>query len=419
VSANKLLRARIVLPITTPPIENGTVEISGNRIVRVGRWNDFSASRQKSIDLGEAILFPGLVNAHCHFDYTDMAGQFLPPKSFTDWIKLITAAKGGWTYSDFAHSWLNGANMLLRSGTTCVADFENAPELLPEIWDATPLRVFSFLEMTGVKSRRDPKMILADAVKTIDSFGKSSRCVSGFAPHAPYSTLPELLRLSAQTASDRKQLLSIHVSESAEEFDMFTQSRGVMFKWLKKSERPMSDCGYRSPVRHLEKMGVLGKNLLAVHVNYLAHGDAKLLAQKGVSVVHCSRSHDFFSHCEFPFNELTKAGVNICLGTDSLATVKKSRGKKLELSLFSEMRAFAKKKPAVSAETILQMATVNGARALHMSGKIGELAPDAYADLITIPFCGNPSGAFDALIQHKQDVSASMIDGQWALQPSK
>jgi len=111
---------------------------------------------EKVLDLGEVILLPGLVNAHCHLDYTGMAGEFLPPKSFTDWIKLITAAKGGWTYSDFAQSWLNGAQMLLRNGTTTVADFENVPELLPEVWNATPLRVFSFLEMTGVKAAATP-----------------------------------------------------------------------------------------------------------------------------------------------------------------------------------------------------------------------------------------------------------------------
>ena len=142
------------------------------------------------------------------------------------------------------------------------------------------MRVFSFLEMTGVKSRRDPQLILDDAVKKIDSLGNFSRCVAGLAPHAPYSTMPELLRLSSQVAVERNWLLSTHVAESAEEFDMFTQARGAMFKWMRRNERPMSDCGLRSPVRHLEKAGALGKNLLAVHANYPAHGDIRLLAKR-------------------------------------------------------------------------------------------------------------------------------------------
>ena len=112
----------------------------------------------------------------------------------------------------------------------------------------------------------------------------------------------------------------------------------------------MSDCGGVSPVRHLDRQRVLGAHLLAVHVNHLARGDAALLARQKVSVVHCPRSHDYFKHQEFPFRTLTQAGVNVCLGTDSLATVRKHPKHKLELSLFDEMRAFAPAQPRVAAE---------------------------------------------------------------------
>ena len=135
-----ILRARTLLPVSRPPIDNGAVLIFNNRIRAVGLWSDLKSEVGAEIfDLGEVILLPGLVNAHCHLDYTDMAGELPPPKSFTDWIKLITWAKAVWTYSEFAQSWLNGARMLLRNGTTTVADFENVPELLPETWSATPL----------------------------------------------------------------------------------------------------------------------------------------------------------------------------------------------------------------------------------------------------------------------------------------
>jgi hypothetical protein len=90
-----------------------------------------------------------------------MGGQLPAPKTFLDWIPLITAAKSSWSYSDYAASWLNGAHMLLKSGTTTVADIEAMPDLLPEVWDATPLRVFSFLEMTGIRAKRDPAEIHA------------------------------------------------------------------------------------------------------------------------------------------------------------------------------------------------------------------------------------------------------------------
>ncbi len=140
-----MLRARLVLPVSSPPIEDGAICLSGNRIVSVGRWRDVPAgSRSDVFDLGESILLPGLVNAHCHLDYTNMAGELAPTKGFVNWLMLITASKGGWTYSDFATSWLAGAKMLVNTGTTTVGDVEMVPELLPEVWTATPLRVLSF-----------------------------------------------------------------------------------------------------------------------------------------------------------------------------------------------------------------------------------------------------------------------------------
>ena len=413
-----ILRARAILPVSRPPIENGAVVISGNIIRAVGSWPDLQARADEEIlDLGEVILLPGLVNAHCHLDYTGMAGEFLPPKSFTDWIKLITAAKGGWTYSDFAQSWLNGAQMLLRHGTTTVADFENVPELLPEVWSATALRVLSFLEMTGVKSRRDPGAILDEAVERINSLGKFPRSAASLAPHAPYSTVPDLLRLTAATARRRGWRLATHVAESVEESEMFHHARGVMFDWLARNQRDNSDCGLGSPVAHLARNNMLGENLIAIHANLLAPGDAELLGKSGVHVVHCPRSHDYFRHPPFLRQRLASAGVNLCLGTDSLATVRKTRKQNPELSMFDEMRELAANDPKLPPIEILRMATVNGARALGRTGQIGELSENALADLIAIPASVKTSETGEAVLAHDGPLCASMIDGNWAIPP--
>ncbi len=369
------------------------------------------------LDLGEVILLPGLVNAHCHLDYTNMAGELLPPKSFTDWIKLITAAKGGWTYSDFAQSWFNGARMLLRNGVTTVADFENVPELLPEVWSATPLRVFSFLEMTGVKSRRDPRAMLGAAAEKIRALGKSARHTAGFGPHAPYSTVPELLRLTAETARQHGWRVATHAAESVEESEMFQHARGVMFDWLARNQRDNSDCGLGSPVAHLARNGMLGENVTVIHANLLAPGDAEVLGRHHVHVVHCPRSHDYFSHPPFPRRQLAAAGVNLCLGTDSLATVRKVKQQPLELNLFEEMRQLAAADKSISPVEILRLATINGAKAMGMAGQIGELSENAFADLIAIPFAGKKADIYDAVLHHASTVAASMIDGQWAIAP--
>lgn len=412
-----IIRARILLPVTRPPLENGAVVISGNRVRAIGPWPDLARGVDGTIlDLGEVILLPGLVNAHCHLDYTDMAGQLPPPKRFTDWIASITAAKTAWDYSDYAHSWLRGARMLLEHGVTTVADIEAMPDLLPEVWNATPLRVFSFFEMTGIRARRHPREILREAVRKIDSL-KHPRCRALLSPHAPYSTLPELLRLTAAVARKRKWRVTTHVAESDQEFEMFKSAGGAMHDWLRRNERDNSDCGFGSPVAHLARNRLLGENLLAVHVNCLARGDATLLGRHRVHVVHCPRSHDYFQHPAFHRRRLASAGVNLCLGTDSLATVRRDSGKRPELDLFAEMRALAKRDRTVSPEEILRMATVNGARALGLAGQLGELAENVLADLVAIPFTGKRADIHNAVVHHASTVAASMIDGQWAIVP--
>jgi cytosine/adenosine deaminase-related metal-dependent hydrolase len=345
-----------------------------------------------------------------------MAGELPPPRVFTDWIGSITAAKTAWSYSDYARSWLRGAHQLLKTGVTTVADIEAMPDLLPEVWNATPLRIFSFFEMTGILSRRRPAEIIAEAVEKIDSL-RHPRNRAMLSPHAPYSTLPELLRRTATAARKRKWRVSTHIAESEQEFEMFQNAGGKMHDWLARNGRDNSDCRRGSPVAHFARNKLLGENVLAIHVNYLARGDATLLAKNKTHVVHCPRSHDYFKHAKFERERLANAGVNLCLGTDSLATTRKTGKPKPELDMFAEMQLLAGRDPTVSPVEILHMATVNGARALGLAGQIGELSKNANADLIAVPFAGKIANVHEALLQHSGSVSASMIDGQWAIPP--
>lgn len=412
-----VLRARVVAPITRPSFENGAVLVRGNEICAVGKWRQISTAAPAGspvVDLGDVAILPGLVNAHAHLDYSDMAGQLPPPHSFTDWIKLITEAKSGWQIGDFAASWINGARMLLESGTTTVADVEAAPVILPDVWAATPLRVFSFLEITGVRSRLAPRTVLAEVTCRAKKLCRPKRRV-GLAPHAPYSTTPAILKLAGRIARVNKWRLTTHVAESLEEDEMFRHARGPMFDWLKRNFRDMSDCGRRSPVAHLAQQGILGPDLLAVHANCLDQHDIALLARHATHVVHCPRSHHYFDHPPFQYRHLTRAGIRICLGTDSLATVLKKRAEHVTLDLFAEMRAFAAAFPGVQPATVLMHCTESGAAALGLEKRIGRLAPGMLADLIAVPCHGRLQRAEEEIIAHSGRVCASMIEGQFVL----
>ncbi len=133
--------------------------------------------------------------------------------------------------------------------------------------------------------------------------------------------------------------------------------------------------------------------------------------------MHCPRSHIYFRHEPFRLRRLLRAGVNVCLGTDSLASVETRRRHKLELNLFEEMRALANREPSLSPKRILQMATTAGARALGLVGQVGELIPGAFADVIAIPVSGERGDVYDRVLRHQGTVAASLIGGQWAVRP--
>ncbi len=287
-----------------------------------------------------------------------MAGQFPPPKVFADWLKLITEAKAGWGYSDYAESWLNGARMLVRTGTTTVADIEAVPQLLPKVWRATPLRVFSFLEMIGIRGQRQPAGHCSGsrgANRCAQALPRSPRALS---PHAPYSTVPELLRLSAQTARRRKWRLTTHLAESALEFEMFARGRGAMFDWLRAQRarhvglrpglaRPAPGAlrrAEREPAGRARELPRDG----GMRPCWPSAGCTSSIVRAAISISTTIRS---------PCAGWRRAGVNVCLGTDSLASVYKARRQTVELSLFEEMRALAKNEPSLSARRIVRMAT--------------------------------------------------------------
>ncbi|MGA2747252.1 MAG: amidohydrolase family protein [Verrucomicrobiota bacterium] len=410
-----LLRARTLLPVSSAPVEDAAVLLRQNRVAALGRWRDLAPrAREPAVDLGEVILLPGLINAHCHLDYTDMIG--LPPqKEFPDWIKGLLALKAAAGYSDYAQAWLRGAAMLARTGTTTVADIEAVPELLPDVWSSTPLRVVSFLEMTSVRSRPKRGEILREAAARVKGL-PPARGGAGLSPHALYSTVPLLLTQTAKLARRRHWRVTTHLAESLAEQEMYLHRRGSLFDWLK-NQRDMSDCGRGSPVQQARRCGLLGDNFLAVHANYLDSADIAALAESGSSVAHCPRSHAYFQHAPFSFAKLAAAGVNVCLGTDSLASVLPRGRAKIELNMFAEMRAFAGAYPGVAPRTIVGMATRAGARALGWQDRAGGIFENSLADLIAVPFHGKTEDAWEAVVHDTGDVAVSMIDGQWALAP--
>ena len=334
-----LLRARTVLPISHPPIADGFVSIKGSRIAEFGAWAELT-ERQDAKDLGEVILMPGLVNAHCHLEYSNFVGAIPEPSSFTDWIKAIVNLKHDVDDTAHCQSWLRGARQTLCYGVTSLGNIENRRDLLPQLWPQTPLRMVSFLELIVLRAKSDSQREIR-AANNWASVNTPPRGCVGISPHSPYTTKPDLLKECAKLTDVP---LAMHIGESSDEDEMFHQGSGALYEMMASAGRDMSDCGKKSPLAHAASFGVLNDRFLGIHGNYLSDADIQTLADCGASLAHCPRSHQYFNHAVFRFDDLESAGVNICLGTDSLATMSEKDAK---LELFSEMRLFRELHPDV------------------------------------------------------------------------
>ncbi len=392
------------------------MRIIDGRITEVGGRSQIQPRPGESItDLDDHVLMPGLVNSHCHLDYTHMAGMIPPCKGFADWIKAINGVKSSWTDAHFQDSWIDGAQQLLESGTTTVANVESVHALLPAIRFQTPLRVIPFFEVIGIRKERQPQDVLEPALSKAEACRQAGHGQLGLSPHALYSTTPALLEQCQKAARERNWRLMTHLAESADEAQMFEHARGPLFDWLR-DQRNMSDIRNISPIQMAGQAGLLNSDCLAIHANYLAPGDVEWLARSQTSVVHCPRSHAYFRHTPFLHDPLRKAGVNICLGTDSMATVIKDRDWVPTLDMFAESRAYAAYAGLVPASTILAMVTLNPARALGLEGLAGEISPGSWADLVALPCICPAAEAEEEIVNFSGKPSGVMISGQWVVQ---
>src|SRR6186997_174707 len=161
-----IIRARTVVTMDRAPIENGAVAVSGNRIVDVGAFDDVKARNiGNHLDLGAKVLLPGLINAHCHLDYTCLRGKIPPQDSFTDWIRAINAEKSELSPKDYLASINDGFAEATRFGTTAIANLTAFPELISQV--QRPIRICWFAELIDIRAPGRASELVDSAIESL------------------------------------------------------------------------------------------------------------------------------------------------------------------------------------------------------------------------------------------------------------
>jgi cytosine/adenosine deaminase-related metal-dependent hydrolase len=365
--------------MTGSAIDDGGLAVRGSEVISVGSWRELTTEHFGAVkeDLGEVIIMPGLINAHCHLDYTMMRGALFGDGAFSAWIQRLNAMRRSLDQSDYLDSIALGLSELQKWGCTTVLNIESFPELFPFLPESR-IRVWWFLEVMDVRSRLNSAEALAGAIHFFEKAGES-RGGFGISPHAPYTVSRDLYELSALYADKYRIPLCTHLAESMEETEMFVRGEGRLHEFLRSIGRQMDDCRGLTPIQMLLGSPLLPKGSILVHMNHLGAVDRELLkALAGhYHVVHCPRTHAFFHREPFELRFFQESGIPLLLGTDSLASNE-------DLNMFAEMRAMSDAFPELDPAELMLMATKNPAAAIGRAGRLGELSPGTIADFIAV-----------------------------------
>jgi cytosine/adenosine deaminase-related metal-dependent hydrolase len=394
--------ARWVLPISSPMIEDGAVAVDNSRIVAVGSRREIVSKFPdgRVIDFGAAAILPGFVNAHSHLELTVMRGFLEREESdFFAWLRKLTVARMAMTAEDLLVSATCGAIEAARAGVTCLGDASSSSTQAMKALREVGLRGIVYQESFGP----DPKVATEQVAKLREQvtemrMQESDLVRAGVSPHAPYTVSAPQLELIARLAIEEKIPLMMHAAESPAEKLFICEGLGPFAEGLRARGIEWHAQGI-STIEYLNRHGILQTRPLLAHCIDVDGKDLELIKAAGAGIAHCPRSNAKLGHGRAPFSNFIAQGLNVGLGSDSVASnntcdiLEEARFATLLARLPSDtVDPFRGGLPpahdVVSAEQSLFAATLGGARALGLDNQIGALADGMQADITVVGLDG-------------------------------
>ncbi|MCB1725271.1 MAG: TRZ/ATZ family hydrolase [Gammaproteobacteria bacterium] len=370
--ADLLIHADWVIPVEpTAVLEGHSVAVEGGKIAAI---LPRAAARgqiqpREVVDLPGHALIPGLINAHTHSPMSLFRGlaDDLP---LMRWLnEHIWPAEARWVHEEFV---ADGTRLtiaeMLRGGTTCFNDMYFFPDVTARVASHVGVRATVGLIVIDFPSTwaADADAYFDRALALHDQLRNDPLVRTAFAPHAPYSVSDAPMKRVLRLANELELPIHMHVHETHAEVAGSLDQHGCR------------------PLERLRRMDLITPSLIGVHMTQLDDDEIALYAQSGAHVVHCPQSNLKLASGHCPVTRLREAGVNVALGTDGAASNN-------DLDMFAEMQTAALLAKGVGgdacslpAEAVLQMATLDGARALGIDVLTGSLTVGKSADIVAI-----------------------------------
>jgi 5-methylthioadenosine/S-adenosylhomocysteine deaminase len=352
--------------------DDGAVVVKGDAIIAVGPRTELMAkySASQTIDAKGRLVLPGFINGHTHVPMTLFRGLH-DDVTLNDWLyKYIFPAEAKNVNEEFVRWGTRlAAAEQIRAGVTTFADMYYFEDAVAEETKAAGMRGVlgeTFIDFPAPDNKSEAET-LSYTEKFLKKWQGDPLIHAAPAPHSIYTCSQKTLQDASALARKYHAPILIHVAEMKKEWDDSQKQHGM------------------SPVQYLDKIGVLGPDVVAAHCIFVDAADRKTLAQRQASCVHNPSSNMMLASGVSPVAELRSAGVAVGLGTDGPAGSNNDLDLMEEMDLAAKLAKITKMDPlAMNAKAVVEMATIEGAKALHMEKEIGSLEPGKRADLILI-----------------------------------
>jgi 5-methylthioadenosine/S-adenosylhomocysteine deaminase len=347
-------------------LKNFSMAIDGGRITEIGR--EIKGDADFVLDAGNKIVLPGLINSHTHLAMTlfrGIADDLVLKKWLTEVIWPIEGKlEAGHVYAGS----LLGCLEMISTGTTCFNDmYFYMDEVARSVKEAGIRAVLSY-PIISFGDNAEAEKLLKEADQGVEKYGKEKLIKVFFGPHAPYTCPRELLLKVKELAEKRKTGVHIHVSETKEEVENSRRDLGM------------------PPFEYLDSIGFLDSNVVAAHAVWVSREEMRILREKKVKIAHNPVCNMKLASGIAKVPEFLKRGITVALGTDGAASNN-------TLDMFETMKVCAllhkistMNPIAMPAYKVLELATINGARALGMDREIGSLEVGKKADVILVDY---------------------------------
>ena len=353
-------------------IEDGAVAVKGDAIVALGPRPEIERkyAGTQVINARGKLMLPGFINGHTHVPMTLLRG-LKDDVTLEEWLtKSIFPAEAKNVTEDFVRWGTRlAAAEQIRGGVTTFADMYYFEDAVAEETKAAGMRGVlgeSILDFPAPDNKSNAAM-LDYTEKFLKRWQGDPLIHAAAAPHSIYTCSQRTLQDSAALARKYHAPILIHVGETKKELNDSREKNGT------------------TPVQYLDKLGILGPDLVAAHCIFVDEADRKILAQRQAGCVHNPSSNMMLASGVSPVPELRAAGVALGLGTDGPAGSNNDLDLMEEMDLAAKLQKITRMDPrALGAKAVVEMATIEGAKALHMEKEIGSLETGKKADLILI-----------------------------------